>query len=236
MKLLLTCEHGGNNIPPDYASFFEGRVDVLNTHKGYDIGALELFNALKEVADLDFYSETSRLLVDLNRSLNHNKLFSSITRALSDAEKREIIRDHYVPYRSRIEQLVEDFISAGQKVLHIAVHSFTPVLKGEERKADIGLLYDSRRKEEQAFCRNWKKALLVADEKMEVRFNYPYLGTADGFPTYLRRRFTDGGYIGIELEVNQKFKEQQEEQWQHVIAILKQTLASTVAPLRRDPL
>lgn len=39
---------------------------------------------------------------------------------------------------------------------------------------------------------------------MNVRFNYPYLGKADGFTTHLRKKFKDN-YIGIELEVNQKF-------------------------------
>jgi len=37
-----------------------------------------------------------------------------------------------------------------------------------------------------------------------VRFNYPYLGKADGFTTYLRKQFP-ANYMGIELEVNQAF-------------------------------
>ena len=40
--------------------------------------------------------------------------------------------------------------------------------------------------------------------KFKVRFNSPYLGKADGFTTYLRKKFPDK-YSGIELEVNQKF-------------------------------
>jgi hypothetical protein len=37
-----------------------------------------------------------------------------------------------------------------------------------------------------------------------VRFNYPYLGKADGFTTFMRKQFPKN-YIGIEIEVNQKF-------------------------------
>jgi hypothetical protein len=37
-----------------------------------------------------------------------------------------------------------------------------------------------------------------------VRYNYPYLGKMDGFTTYLRKQFISN-YIGIELEVNQKY-------------------------------
>ena len=40
--------------------------------------------------------------------------------------------------------------------------------------------------------------------ELKIRFNYPYLGKADGFTTYLRKIFPEN-YIGIELEVNQKF-------------------------------
>ncbi len=39
---------------------------------------------------------------------------------------------------------------------------------------------------------------------LKIRRNYPYLGKADGFTTYLRRRFLPCDYAGIELEVNQR--------------------------------
>ena len=38
--------------------------------------------------------------------------------------------------------------------------------------------------------------------------NFPYLGTDDGFTTYLRTKFADADYAGIELEVNQIFSNQ----------------------------
>ena len=36
-----------------------------------------------------------------------------------------------------------------------------------------------------------------------MRRNYPYRGTSDGFPPYLRERFGKSSYWGIELETNQ---------------------------------
>jgi predicted N-formylglutamate amidohydrolase len=42
-----------------------------------------------------------------------------------------------------------------------------------------------------------------ADPQLKIRSNYPYLGNADGFTTYLRKRFQKN-YLGIELEINQK--------------------------------
>ena len=42
-------------------------------------------------------------------------------------------------------------VAARKQVLHVAVHSFTPVLHGERRNADVGLLYDPARPRERAF-------------------------------------------------------------------------------------
>jgi predicted N-formylglutamate amidohydrolase len=88
-------------------------------------------------------------------------------------------------------------------VLHVAVHSFTPVLHGEVRNADVGLLYGSGRPREARTCRRWQAELRRLDPALRVRRNYPYRGEADGLPTWLRRRFPDARYAGVELELNQ---------------------------------
>ncbi|GAB3202090.1 putative N-formylglutamate amidohydrolase [Pontibacter aydingkolensis] len=225
LKLLLTCEHGGNDIPIAYQSLFQGNQDVLRSHAGYDIGALELYNELEPLADISFYSETSRLLVELNRSLHHKKLFSEYTQNLANSDKNFILKNYYYPYRDKVEQLVQDFVMAGRQVLHIAVHSFTPVLNGEERHADIGLLYDPKRKGEQQFCREWRQAITNQNPNLLVRNNYPYLGISDGFPTYLRKRFKEKEYLGIELEVNQKFPKGNAQDWNALKIVLKESLA-----------
>ncbi|MEJ8756514.1 N-formylglutamate amidohydrolase [Pontibacter sp. H259] len=234
LKLLLTCEHGGNQIPPAYTSYFSDFKAQLASHAGYDIGALELFRKLKPLADKSFYSETSRLLVELNRSLHHAKLFSDMTRELHDDEKAAILKEHYFPYREQVEHLVHDFAMAGRQVLHIAVHSFTPELNGEVREADIGLLYDPKRQLEQPFCRHWKKELQERGPNLNVRFNYPYLGIADGFPTYLRRQFTSEQYIGVELEVNQKFAVGEPARWKYVQDQLYTSLEATLNHYRPE--
>ena len=203
-KWVITCEHGGNNIPPAYAPYFEEADTLLQTHRGFDPGALELYHLLaKELGDFSQYSQTSRLLVELNRSLHHKSLFSSISKKLQPSVRKEIIASYYLPYRSLVEEKISNFLSEGNSVIHISVHSFTPELDGEIRKADIGLLYDPARKDEKAFCEQWKKQLKELSPAATVRMNYPYKGTADGFTTYLRKRFPKG-YTGIELEVNQK--------------------------------
>jgi predicted N-formylglutamate amidohydrolase len=203
VKLVLTCEHGGHVIPQKYGHLFDTN-SVLQSHKGYDLGSLDLFQHLKPLANATKYSKTSRLLIELNRSLHHKNLFSEYSKALPETSKEHLISDYYLPYRNEVESTIKKFIEAKQIVLHISVHSFTPNLNGKERHCDIGLLYDSKRSEEKEFCKQLKNKLWQIDSTLNIRFNYPYLGKADGFTTYLRKQFSTQ-YLGIELEINQKY-------------------------------
>lgn len=204
MTLVLTCEHAGNEIPGNYEHLFIGAESVLQTHRGYDPGALDLFRQLSRLAAFSQEYMISRLLVEPNRSLGHPQLFSEFTRELPETEKEELLEEFYLPYRHYIETRICQYISTGEKVLHLSVHSFTPELNGEVRNADIGLLFDPAREEEAEFCNRFQKSLFQKDRELQVKFNYPYLGIDDGFTTYLRQKFPKQ-YLGIELEVNQKF-------------------------------
>lgn len=208
MKFVLSCEHGGNVIPQEYSSLFQGKEDILNSHRGFDPGALEIFHSLKPLASNSYYSTTSRLLVELNRSPGHPQLFSEFTRSLSNKEKQHLLNAYYFPYRNEIEQLISREISLGEKLLHISVHTFTPVLNGKVRGTDVGLLFDPSKALEKDFVRIWKFNLERVAPSIKVRFNYPYLGRADGFTTYLRKKYPQN-YMGIELEVNQGLLENQ---------------------------
>lgn len=204
-KIVITCEHGGNQIPERYAALFKNYEDVLASHQGWDIGALKLANKLATMADYFFYSEVSRLLVDLNRSLNHPKLFSFITKHLDSDEKTLILEKYFYPYRKEVSDVIEDLISQGNRVIHVSVHSFTPELASVTRNTDIGLLYDPSRLNEKKFNHLWQFCMHGIDPNVKIRFNYPYRGRADGFVNYFRRRFSENVYICSELEVNQKF-------------------------------
>jgi predicted N-formylglutamate amidohydrolase len=202
MKLLLTCEHGGNEVPAVYRPLFKGASDVLRGHRGWDPGALGLFKQLAPLSDAAFAATRTRLLVELNRSRHHPALFSSYTKGLSRAERERILEQYYRPHRDAIGRQVAAWTNAEEHVRHVAVHSFTPVLNGAVRTLDIGLLYDPARRQEKHWAERWRDALLTIDPDLEVRMNRPYLGKADGLPTHLRRLHRTR-YAGIELEVNQ---------------------------------
>lgn len=204
--VLLSCEHGGNRVPRVHAGLFRSRRAhaALASHRGLDIGALAVARALAHALPAELHSaDVTRLLIDLNKSLRNRMLFSEFSRRLDPGARRRLIDDYYMPHREGIETAVRRGIVERGVVCHIGVHSFTPVLNGNVRNADIGLLYDSRRKSERDFCQRWKRTLEGTDPALRVRSNYPYLGKADGLTTALRRRFQAREYLGIELEVNQ---------------------------------
>jgi predicted N-formylglutamate amidohydrolase len=204
--LLVTVEHGGNRVPPAYRQLFAAGAAVLDTHRGYDPGALRLGRQIAARLGAPLVSSTTtRLLVDLNRSLGHRGLLSEFTRALPADERERIVERYWKPYRNEVDEVVAVLIARGRRVVHLSSHSFTPALHGEVRNADIGLLYDPARPAERQLAARWKTALLAIDPGLRVRMNYPYAGRADGLTRDLRRRHAPGRYAGLELEVNQRF-------------------------------
>lgn len=203
MKIVLSCEHGGNKVSANLKYIFNKNKEVLETHKGFDLGALDLFDHLKPLANASFYSEESRLLIELNRSLHHKNLFSSFSKQLSLEDKKALL-ENYKTYRNSVEKTIKNYIDKEEFVVHISVHSFTPILNKQKRNCDIGLLYDSRIYLEKNCSKIIKQNTLLLNKGLNVRFNYPYFGKSDGFTTYLRKQFPKN-YVGIELEINQKF-------------------------------
>lgn len=201
---IVTCEHGGNQLPAAYAPLFSGYADILDSHRGWDPGALEVAGLLAGRLQAPFlFTTITRLLVDCNRSPGHRGLFSEISRKLSRQEQKNIMASHHRPHRQKVVNAVAQNLKKGYHVIHLAVHSFAPVLSGIRRQADIGLLYDSSRAAERQFCRGWQQEITRRRPDLKVRRNYPYRGRSDGLATWLRRRHDAPVYIGIEVEINQ---------------------------------
>jgi predicted N-formylglutamate amidohydrolase len=203
-EFLITCEHGGNRIPPPYRDCFAGHAALLQGHRGFDPGALAMARDLARQLGAPLLTSTvSRLLVDLNRSPGHPRLHAECIRRLPAARRRQILEQHYLPYRAKAGAAIAAAVENGRRVIHLSSHSFTPVLDGVVRTADVGLLYDPARVGEASLCKAWASRLKAREPGLRVRRNYPYTGKSDGFTAYLRRRFSADAYVGIELEVNQ---------------------------------
>jgi predicted N-formylglutamate amidohydrolase len=202
--VVLSCEHGGNEVPEDYKYLFKNAYDDLNSHRGYDIGALELFDLIESDYVVHKQCTTvSRLLVDVNRSLYRRTLFSEFTKGLSKEAKSLILATYYYAFRRPFEEKMTSLWREGKTVLHLSVHSFTPSLNGEIRATDFGILYNSEREAEKLFAKIWRKELNRMLPGYRVRYNYPFLGKPDGHVRYFRDLEKEK-YLGIEFEMNQK--------------------------------
>jgi len=204
VALVLSCEHAGHRVPASCQKLFRGGKRELESHRGWDPGALELARAIVRVTDAPLVAATvSRLVVESNRSVGHPQLFSEFTRALTRDEKERLLNLYYHPHRGAVEAVIRSALRTHKRVVHVGVHTFAPVLNGRKRTADVGLLFDPSRKLEAEFVGVWQHALHWEAPALRVKMNYPYRGWTDGLTTTLRGTLPASRYVGIELEVNQ---------------------------------
>ena len=204
LRALISAEHGGNDVPAPYGPLFRDREALLASHRGWDPGTAELARSLASALDAPCHmASVTRLLVDLNRSPTNPAVFSEVTRTLPRDERARLLARYHTPHRDRVEAAVTALVAEGDDALHLGVHSFTPVLRGVARRADLALLYDPARPSERAFVAAWTRRLREALPELRVRRNHPYRGSSDGLTTTLRRRFPADRYLGVEIEVSQ---------------------------------
>ena len=207
VSLVFSCEHGGTDVPAEYQDLFRSKAarNSLRTHRGWDEGAADLAAALSRGADAPLVVQhVTRLLVECNRSVGHPQLWSEFSRDLPEVHKQRILDRYWRPHREAVRQLVESCEPG--LVIHVSVHSFSPVWHGRRRSTHIGLLYDPSRSLEARLAASWRTCLL-SDAKtahLGVHRNRPYRGWTDGLTTTLRNEFPATRYAGLELEVSQE--------------------------------
>ncbi len=215
--MLITCEHAGNAVPREYSGLFGGAARQLAEHTGWDPGAKSLAELLARHMHVPCLSYPyTRLLIEPNRSEGHPALFSSFTKGLPEKVHEKLLQRYYRPYRRGVCKQVEKLGRSGAVVVHVGVHTFTPLLNGRERDFEIGLLYDPRRHAERGFCCRWRDELQQTGAELRVRMNRPYRGTSDGLTTWLRGEYGIRGYLGVELEVNQRLYAQGLRRWRQI--------------------
>lgn len=198
---LITCEHASNRVPVPWRWLFVGEEHVLDGHRGHDIGATDL--ALRMSGQLHaplLAGRVTRLLVDLNRSASHPARFSPWSRRLEPAQRAHLAERWWEPHWRAYREWVDRLPGL---VVHIACHSFTPVLNGKQRQADIGLLYDPSRRLERDWCVGLAGHLREQLPDLRIRRNYPYRGTSNGLGQQHRWLYPPQRLITMEIEFNQ---------------------------------
>jgi len=238
VRLVLTCEHASARLPAGYGTLGLP-ASVLRSHLAHDLGARTVARRLARTLHCPYFEgRYSRLLVDLNRSESHPRLVPKAAGKLRiianermpRVERERRIREYWRPHRSAAQAKILDCSVAPGLCLHVAVHSFTPVLNGRRRGCDVGILYDPKRPRERLAAGRLCGALRHAGAS--VRLNYPYRGTADGFTTALRRRLSPARYVGLEIELNQSLLTRQRRNRRRVVvAALEAALRALAGPL-----
>lgn len=208
VAFLVSCEHAVNTVPPDLAPLFRGARDLLASHRGWDPGALDAARVWAEYFPASlFAAQVSRLVCDANRNERNPAVWSACTRPLPRSAREALLNLWHRPHRQAVRAEIERLLAGGNRVLHLAAHSFTPVFNGRVRPLDLGLLYDPARPGERALAPAWQRELRQASPALRVRRNAPYRGVSDGLPTALRRLYPADRYAGFEIEFNQALLE-----------------------------
>ena len=202
---ILTADHAGRAIPRRLGSLGVGAAD-LDRHIAWDIGIAGVTERLSAALDATAVLQTySRLVIDCNRDPSWPSAMPEISeftaipgnRGLTDADRAARAGEIFHPYHNRIAGLRDARAAAGRTSIVVAMHSFTPVFKGEPRAIEVGILYYRRTK-----LANIMLDLLREEGDLTIGENEPYALTMDSdysIPTHAEKR----GLEHVEVEIRQ---------------------------------
>ena len=142
--LLLLCEHAGRAIPAALGDLGVG-PDVLNSHRGWDIGAEKVARGIAETFGAPLVIQPySRLVVDCNRPPGAATSIPVVSdgceiprnRSASQSEKAARIREIFNP----MDRQIADLFQRKERLATFSIHSFTPTMNGNYRAMQAGFL------------------------------------------------------------------------------------------------
>lgn len=181
-RWLVTCDHAANTVPDFVGGGSLGIApEDMARHIAYDVGAAGVTRALAEALDAPaILTNFSRLVIDPNRGEEDPTLVMQLydgtiipaNRDVSDAQVEERLERLYRPYHAAYEAL-----ATRPDTVIVAIHSFTPQLKGRPpRPWEVAVLYSHR---DERFSRPLiSKLQLLGD--LCVGDNQPYSGHLPG--------------------------------------------------------
>jgi predicted N-formylglutamate amidohydrolase len=201
----LTCDHAGRAIPR--------RLDRLGLpvsetwrHIAWDIGIGAVGQRLSGRLDAACIRQRySRLVIDCNRDPAVPSSIPEVSetteipgnRGLGNAARRARQEGIFRPYHARIAAALDRRWAAGRATALIALHSFTPVFKGEVRPWHAAVLYN--RDARLARCLG---ALLRAEAGLVIGENEPY--AVSDLTDYTVPVHGEGrGLAHVEIEIRQ---------------------------------
>jgi predicted N-formylglutamate amidohydrolase len=147
---LLTADHAGRAAPRVLGDLGIPPSE-WDRHIAWDIGIAAVTERLSRALDAPAVLQTySRLVIDCNRRPDWDSSIPTISehteirgnRGLSQAEREARRREIFDPYHRQIAAMLDRRAATGRRTILVAMHSFTPVFKGETRNVEIGVLYN----------------------------------------------------------------------------------------------
>jgi predicted N-formylglutamate amidohydrolase len=233
LPILLVCDHASRRFP---ASLGTMGLDPFarRCHLALDIGAGSLTERLaNELNATAVLCQYSRLVVDCNRQLMDPSAYLEFgdgvvipgNRNLHIEEKNMRAEEIYWPYHDAVESQVERLKALGRPPIFIAVHSFTPVLNGESRSWQMGVLWDTDRPTAEFLLHDLREA------GFHVGDNEPYSGKAPHDFTVDHHAESIGlPHVGIEIRQDLIDDEQGVDK---ICEVLRPAIASL--PARLEP-
>lgn len=180
VPILLVCDHASRRFPKSMGTMGLDPV-ARRCHLALDIGAGALTERLaKSLGATAVLCQYSRLIVDCNRQLMDPGAFLEFgdgvvvpgNRNLHQADKDARANEIYWPYHKAVDGQIERLRRESTNPVLVSIHSFTPVMNGESRTWEMGVLWDQDRVTAKIFVHDLREAgYLVGD-------NEPYSGKA----------------------------------------------------------
>lgn len=202
-RFLLTCDHAGRRIPRRLGRLGLAEPD-LDRHIAWDIGAEAVSLRLSAALDATLIRQIySRLVIDCNRPVHVPGSIPAISETtvvpgnaeIDEPERTGRVREILAPYHGALAQALDRRQQDGRPTILVAMHSFTPVYKGEARPWHIGTLYgrDSRLARALGDALAAETGLVVGDNQPysvsdETDYTIPVHGERRGLP-----------HVGIEI-------------------------------------
>ena len=205
LPVLLVCDHASNRFPRSLGTMGLDYLDRVS-HIALDIGANAVAEALADnLGATAVLCQYSRLIVDCNRNLIDDSAFLECSDGvdvpgnhdLQENEKEKRASEIYWPYHNAIKNQIVRLNKHGIDPVVISIHSFTPVINGNDREWEIGVLWDKDSVTAEIFLtRLVESGYLVGDNK-------PYSGKdPEDFTIDFHAESTGLPHVGIEISQN----------------------------------
>ena len=228
---LLVCDHAGRSFPAALGQLGLPNEE-LERHIAWDIGARAVARHLSQALDATLVEQVySRLVIDCNRPLAAEGSIPRISEitaipgneVVSEAERAARQGEIFAPYHAAIRGEIARRDEARRRSVVIAVHSFTPVYKGESRPWHVGTLYGRDPRLAAPLG-----AVLAEEDGLVVGDNEPYAVTdATDWTIPTHGEALKLLYVGIEIRQDLVGEEAGQREWaERLVAALPKALAA----------